>query len=270
MKPIITYLLLALLCLRGVAQESSNNFPYQLSKAEYAWLGAGIISYGTGYLIEQQIDPLSTQAIDALETSQINAFDRSATQNWNTQLDDLSHVGKYALALSPALMMIPPLKNKEWSPFFTYGIMYFETALITTGLTNLTKALSQRNRPFYYNSAFNTHEKQALGEEYGSQDSFFSGHSAIAFSSAVFLSTTYTEIYGNNTWSKIIWASSLAVATSTSYLRYESGQHFPTDLIAGAAIGASIGYLIPYFHKTKNNKLGLVVSPNQFYLSYRL
>jgi membrane-associated phospholipid phosphatase len=166
-------------------------------------------------------------------------------------------------------MMIPWVKNKAWQPFATYSVMYFETALLTTGITNLTKSLSQRTRPYYYNQAFNPTEKQALGNEYGEHDSFFSGHAAIAFSSAVFLSTTYTQIYGKNSWSKIIWASSIAIATGTTYLRYESGQHFPTDLIAGAAIGASIGYFVPFFHKVNNEKLGLIIAPNQFHFSYR-
>ncbi len=269
MKKAITYLLLAILCLQGISQESSSTFPFQLNNTEYAWFGVGIASYGVAYLLTEQIDPLNVLAIDGLHATQINSFDRSATQKWNTQLADISHIGKYALAFSPALMMLPSLKNKDWTPFITYGVMYFETALLTTGLTNLTKALSQRIRPYYYNTEFNTNEKQALGEKYGSQDAFFSGHSAIAFSSAVFLSSTYTQIYGSSTWSKIIWASSMAIATSTSYLRYESGQHFPTDLIAGAALGASIGYLVPYFHKKGNNKLGLVIVPNQIYLSYQ-
>lgn len=52
----------------------------------------------------------------------------------------------------------------------------------------------------------------------------------------------------------IIWGASLAVASTTGFLRYKSGHHFPTDVLAGALAGGVIGYLIPVLHK-KNSML---------------
>ncbi|MDM7915213.1 MAG: phosphatase PAP2 family protein, partial [Candidatus Eisenbacteria bacterium] len=45
-----------------------------------------------------------------------------------------------------------------------------------------------------------------------------------------------------------IWAGSLTVATSTALLRVVSGEHFPSDVVAGAALGAAAGILIPLVH----------------------
>jgi hypothetical protein len=35
------------------------------------------------------------------------------------------------------------------------------------------------------------------------------------------------------------------IATTTALLRVEGGAHFPTDVIAGSAIGAGIGFTVP-------------------------
>ena len=39
------------------------------------------------------------------------------------------------------------------------------------------------------------------------------------------------------------------VASATSALRVESGQHFPTDVIAGAGIGIATGVAVPLLHR---------------------
>ena len=40
-----------------------------------------------------------------------------------------------------------------------------------------------------------------------------------------------------------------ALATTTSILRVEAGQHFPTDVLAGAGIGIAGGATIPLVHR---------------------
>ena len=41
-----------------------------------------------------------------------------------------------------------------------------------------------------------------------------------------------------------------ALATLTGSFRVFAGQHFMTDVIAGAAIGAACGYLVPLLHQS--------------------
>lgn len=244
-------------------------FPYQLSKADYAWVSVGAITYGVGYYLGNQITSLSSTDIQSLNANTINSFDRSAISKWNTSLDSYGTIGKYGLFLAPSLMLLPAVKNKHWKDGFTYGMMYFEMALLTTGITELTKSLIQRTRPFLYNTSLSIDDRQGYAKDYGEKDSFVSGHTSLAFASAVFLSKSYTDIYGKSIWSKVIWGTSLSLASLTAYSRYESGQHFPTDIIAGAAIGSLIGYAIPLLHSKEDSKLGMVMSPNQIYISYR-
>jgi undecaprenyl-diphosphatase len=44
-------------------------------------------------------------------------------------------------------------------------------------------------------------------------------------------------------------AASLGVTTFVSYERVRSGNHFPTDVIAGSMAGAAVGVLVPHLHR---------------------
>ena len=72
-----------------------------------------------------------------------------------------------------------------------------------------------------------------------------------------------------------LWTFVAAVPFATGYLRVSAGKHFPTDVIAGYAVGAFVGWLIPELHKRKKLNGGLSIAPSfsygsqGIYLSYR-
>lgn len=249
-----------------LAQQES--FPYTLNYSDIALISVGGASTIGGYYLDKNKGSMSLDELNALDYNDINSFDQSATKQWNTSLDNASNIFKYGIAATPCLLIIPQVSNKQFQNSFIYASMYFETALFTLGVTNLTKSLSNRTRPYLYNPEIDQAYKEDVIKTENVYDSFYSGHTAISFATAVFLSKTYTDIYGKNTWSKVIWASSLSVATTVGFMRYKSGQHFPTDIITGAIIGSVIGYTIPLLHKKKNDHLSLFISANNFHISY--
>lgn len=80
--------------------------------------------------------------------------------------------------------------------------------------------------------------------------SFPSGHSSIAFATATSLSLHYPKWY--------VIVPSYAWACSVSYSRMNLGVHYPTDVLAGAALGAGSAFvtykLNQWFWKKHNNK----------------
>ena len=74
---------------------------------------------------------------------------------------------------------------------------------------------------------------------------------------AVFLSTVYSDYYPDSDWKYAVWGASLLTASVIGYLRYESGSHFPTDILTGAIVGSAIGYLIPFIHRSENENLDI-------------
>ncbi|MCK9426362.1 MAG: phosphatase PAP2 family protein [Ignavibacteriaceae bacterium] len=60
-----------------------------------------------------------------------------------------------------------------------------------------------------------------------------------------------------------MWTGSLLSASLVGYLRYVSGNHYPTDILIGAVVGSAIGYFIPYLHQTNNSQSDFFPSLNQ-------
>ena len=76
--------------------------------------------------------------------------------------------------------------------------------------------------------------------------SFPSGHTSAAFSTATSLSLTYPKWY--------IIAPSYVWAAAVGYSRMELGVHYPSDVLAGAAIGAGTAILSYKINRKLNEK----------------
>jgi len=241
----------------GLFSNVSAQSPYKISwEKDAAILGAGITVSGLGYWLEQKITPLSIQEISALSRNDVIAFDRSATYNWSKSLTTLSDVSVAITMLSPVLLFIDKSVQKDFQPI---GAMYFETLLFSTFVPSIAKGLSARSRPFVYNAE----APQEIKLDAEAKKSYFSGHTTVAFASAVFLSSVYDNYFPDSKYTKYIWAGSLTTASLVGYLRYASGNHYPTDILTAAVVGSAIGYLIPYLHKTSTSNAHLYPNINQ-------
>jgi membrane-associated phospholipid phosphatase len=79
------------------------------------------------------------------------------------------------------------------------------------------------------------------------RSSFYSGHTSAAFTLAVAAGMLgHYHGYRNEGW---VWASGLTLATATGALRIVADEHYFTDVAAGAAAGALVGYLMPRLHR---------------------
>jgi membrane-associated phospholipid phosphatase len=263
--------IIVILCLSN-ANAQDREFPYSRSKTDWVILSVSAASVvASEFLLNERDDKLSITEIEALKRSAVNSFDRNATYNWSKVAGNFSDVPYRIMPFLPIALGIPLAKTKKWDNAFTLGLIYSEVFFFTKGITGITKTVVGRTRPYLYNTDFTPEERFALQQDAPTATtSFFSGHSSVTFAFAVLLSKTYTDIYGKNTWSKIIWVTSLSAATATALARIEAGVHYPTDVIAGALIGSAIGYLIPELHKTKNRKISFIVNPTQFKVAYNL
>jgi len=83
--------------------------------------------------------------------------------------------------------------------------------------------------------------------------SFFSGHASHTAAFSFFMAKVIHDYHKNakRKVKRIIWISAATIPMFTSYLRVKAGKHFPTDVITGYIVGASVGFLIPHLHKKK-------------------
>ncbi len=242
-------------------------FPYTLKKSDYILAGVGFSTLLYGEYLQNRHPVFTLENLNALNRNDINSFDRTVTYQWNQDIHRVSDVTRSLLVASPALLFVSHEIHSNWMNIMTYSVMYAEVMLVTGGLTHLTKSVVMRKRPFVYNTDISRVELEELIATTDVYDSFFSGHTSFSFASAVFLSKTYTDLYGQNTPSRVIWGSSLTLASVSGYLRYKSGRHFPTDIIAGALVGSAVGYFIPILHKKESRLKNLSLAVNGYYFS---
>ena len=216
-------------------------------------LGVGIVFGVTGLIFDTGIQPLSAQDIAGLSRESLNSFDRSATFRYSPSISRTSDLFYGAAIIAPLMLLGHSEIRDDWETFIA---MYSETMMLSSSLTTFAKGTVRRIRPYVYNPDVPLTEKATSD----AQRSFFSGHTTMAFSSAVFFSTVYGDYFPQSQWRPYIWTGSLLAAGVTGYLRYESGEHFPTDILVGAIVGSAIGYLVPVLHKAEDNHVDLMPS----------
>lgn len=229
-------------------------FPYRLRTGlDLPLTVGGVALLGGGVAVGGGQDPLTPAEIAALDPSQVNGFDRSATHQWSPGARTASNAVVAPLLLAPIVLMVTPPGSHEG---LTLAAMYGEALLLSDGLTTLIKTAASRTRPYAYND--NPDIPPEDKESLHARRSFPSGHASTAFTSAVFLGTVYSTLHPNSSLRPWIWAGGLVGASVVSYLRYEAGQHYPTDVLVGGAIGALTGWVVPQLHRRSNIQVGMV------------
>lgn len=193
-----------------------------------------------------------------LDPQEVNSFDRPFMGPYSKTLDDLSLVPAIAVALSPAVLLTQPS-----SEYLTIGLMYIESFAITYGSKELIKFLVHRERPYMYDA--NTPMSLVQDEEHN--ESFLSGHTALAFNGASFASYVFCKYNPDSKWKIPVIAASYSLAAATAAMRVASGCHFVTDVLAGAALGTVIGIAVPALH-TLLAKENVTVSASPFGLVF--
>ena len=216
-------------------------------------LGAGLSGYGL-WLGERQ-EPLAPEDFRGLDPGDINVFDRPATKNWSPAWSRVSDVSA-ALVAGWAVTLAGYegaryLVDGNGSEALVLATVFGEATLLTLGVTAVVKPLVGRKRPFAYNDSFTPEERFRIGSSRPGEvsRSFFSGHTSSAFAAAAFSSALFEDFYGTDAASRLVWGSTLSLATLTAVARVKAGMHFPTDVVVGALVGGAIGYLVPFAHR---------------------
>ena len=191
-----------------------------------------------------------------LDKNEINSLDSLTLYNYDKNSAKLSDAGIVGVAVCPLLVN---LIDNDISSYISQSVIFIETLAVSSALNNIVKYSVSRPRPYIYSD-------KADEEEKNNRDaylSFYSGHSSFAFAGAVSFSVMMTKRVKEFKIKTLIWTTSLFLAGGVAYLRVKAGKHFITDVISGAVIGSSIGYLIPYLHQN-DNKINVFADKDSF------
>jgi membrane-associated phospholipid phosphatase len=244
MKTICLLLNLTLLTICGLkAQNSSLSSTYSLTyKFDVPLATAGLGLNFAYFLMDKKSEPLSPNFIAGLDRTQINAFDRSAAYNWSRPAALGSDVLMYGAIAAPSLLFFDKNIRKDYGKV---GVIWAQTMALNTGLTNLTKVLVKRTRPYVYNPNAPEHYKLERDARY----SFFSGHTSVSTSMCFMTAKIYNDYNPGSKALPYVWTTAAVVPAAVAFLRWRAGKHYPSDVIVGYLTGAAVGFLVPHLHK---------------------
>lgn len=120
------------------------------------------------------------------------------------------------------------------------AVIVLEAGVLAGDLAQVVKFAAGRERPFVHD--LDPAAKAATEHPEDNNTSFYSGHTSMAFALAVAAGRVASmRGYPGARW---VWAGGLTVATATGLLRIAADRHYATDVLAGAATGAVVGWAV--------------------------
>jgi membrane-associated phospholipid phosphatase len=180
------------------------------------------------------------------DASVLLPIDRIAvTQKVDPNASTLSDIGAWTATVFAVVDPLLSGLRDGWNALFVDAVMYAESGAVTSALTDMLKIAVRRPRPFDYTTPSTTDTNSEL--------SFPSGHaSGVA---AVSATATYLAFvrspHSVRPW--ITLAGGVLLTTAVSYERVRAGAHFPTDVIVGSMLGATVGVLVPHLHRRQGS-----------------
>lgn len=180
------------------------------------------------------IGQLHAQNWDINTVKQVNRWDIHGLSR------GLSHSGLILPVGIPTAMGIYALLKKD-QPLLKDAVYIGTTVIEAVGVTYGLKYAFDRERPYVkYPDKIHPIEPE-------DSPSFPSGHTTAAFSLATSLSITYPKWY--------VIAPSAVWACGVGMARMNQGVHYPSDVLAGAAIGIGCGFANIYINRWLNKIL---------------
>jgi membrane-associated phospholipid phosphatase len=221
---------------------------------EFRWsLDAPLLVVGAGLALTGGLLTLDRRDVppEGLDPSEISwAVDRRIVGQTDEGADRASDWTRNA-ALAFPLVLALASPDDRWSGLGRRGFVYAQALLLSGGLTTLGKQAFGRPRPFTYlpeserpsNPNYDVEDERAFR-------SMPSGHTSTAWTAASVGITEHllTRPDAGTLERTLVAFVGGGLAAATGGLRVESGQHFPSDVLAGTAIGIASGVTVPLLH----------------------
>lgn len=227
---------------------------HQLGTAQEIGLGGlGLGLFGVGYAVSTDLRDVPVQGLSGSDIGW--RLDRGTLDDADlaTEANIASDWTRTSALLFPLVLSVASQRNGDpWGSLSRSSVVYAETLLISQGLTLIAKNTIGRARPYAYVPATNRpHELAYDVTQERTFRSMPSGHASAAWAASSMGMTEYLLNRPSASWLRraAVGFAGGALAGATASLRVEAGQHFPTDVLAGTAIGVAVGVTIPLLHR---------------------
>ncbi len=215
--------------------------------------GAALVAWGALELAQDRLVPARCRWCTApgIDVDARRALAWSSTEGAKLASDAL------LLSIPGAFAVYDVLATRDDGGLRTAveDVLVVAEAVALTGIaTDVAKYSFARLRPYA------TDGGAGLGAE--SRVSFWSGHTALAFAAAA-ASGSVAQMRGYPGW-EWVYGLGFGAAAATGYFRLAADQHWLTDVVAAAAAGTGIGFLVPWLHRSAlPGRITVLVLPDQ-------
>jgi membrane-associated phospholipid phosphatase len=259
----VIFILIFVLSSAAYADEDTNHSPYTVYP-EYEIPITLTLFAGTGMSRLFAGEMPSVHCGLECDPNNVNALDRTTIGVYYTDARTISDIffvsGMFLPYGFDALDVATSDPSDGWEGYGKDVLVLAETMVLTLSLNNILDLSVRRPRPIVYDSENFTDEERL---DPASAFSFPSGHTAAVFAMATAYSRLYMQKHPNSPGVVPIWIGTYSIGIGTAVARVMAGEHFITDVFAGAALGTGMGLLVPWLHETneKNNEVSWKVSP---------
>ena len=229
---------LSLACLAGLLAQAQNPRADTAGYISSYWYnGIGLLKKPLHFSADQWI----TAAGSLVFTGSMIALDEpinSLVVTWDSKgANTFGNAGDviggpvFQLGLSGSALLVGQLAHSQ--PLIHFGLDNLQAQVFTAGVTVVVKNLFHRARPETGEGAFSWYGPfNGWGNE-----SFFSGHTALAFSTAnmIFLHS------GKKWWVGVL---GFGTATAVGISRMQMQKHWSSDVVMGAIMGSAISSFV--------------------------
>ena len=209
--------------------------PYRVTWGD----AASVATAGVLYVLPAAVGlPHGAPSCAPCDPGTLPGADRWALRPISATADVASDVVLAGIAGFTAFAGLQGLPAQQWHGNFA---VFASTASWTAATSEWLKVLVRWKRPVLYTS-----DAITAATDPESQQSLPSLHASLAFAAATsYLLIARRQHLPHRRRNTILL---YAGAVGVSALRVVAGKHFPTDVLAGAALGSAIGWVVPTIH----------------------
>ncbi|MBW2456794.1 MAG: phosphatase PAP2 family protein, partial [Deltaproteobacteria bacterium] len=130
------------------------------------------------------------------------------------------------------------------------AIIDIETMAIVASLQQLTNIVTHRERPYGSECGSDIEDQSQDCDGNNRFYSLFSGHASQSFTSAALTCSHHMNLplYGGGAVEAVPCVAGFSLATFTAALRVYSDRHYFSDVVLGAAVGTTAGFVVPWLY----------------------
>jgi membrane-associated phospholipid phosphatase len=222
----------------------------------YAEVDLPIMGIGLAFASARLVRSQPVYCAPLCDPSGLNALDRTTAGYWSPAWQQASNYALLALGLGAGALLV--IDEGLW-PGLNDSVVIAESALSGIAITSMMTLAAGRPRPFVYG------EKAPLSERNSGNAglSFLSNHAVASFAIVTSTFVAMRRLHPGSRAAWVVLGAGGALAIFVASARVMGGQHFITDSLGGAIVGASVGMLVASLHGSPVTILPVVAVTGQ-------